>query len=590
MSSDQVEEIKRKVDIVSLISEYLPLKKAGKNYKALCPFHQEKTPSFMVSPQLQIYKCFGCGVSGDIFSFLEEYEGMEFYEALKFLAKKAGVRLSPFYTSQKGEKEKLYDLNYLAMRLYHYLLLKHPAGKVAYEYLRKDRRLEDETIKAFSLGFLPLRFSQQELDFFKKRGYREDDLIRAGIFLRAGSKIFNRFAGRVIFPLFDHRGNVIGFSGRVLPDDDRKDLAKYVNTPETLIYHKGKVLYGLNVTKQDIKKTSSAIVVEGEFDLISSWQAGIRNIVAIKGSAFTEDQINLLGRYADDIYLSLDADFAGNEAAKRSVILCQNKGLNVKVVVLKKFKDPDEAIREDPGFFKEQIKKAMIVWDFLFEDIVNKFDKKSMEGKIGLAKEIISILLLIEDKIVQASYVKKAADLLDVSEEVILQEIEKRIKKESGPFSSGIAIKNLERKARKELLEEQLLTISFQKKPDYLLKNETRSLISTFAYKKMISYLSKYRKDHKRFSPFSFAKFLPAELRSIFSDLMLRDISYIKNWQKELERTKREIEILLIRERLTVLSKKMAELEKQKDLKSLKKLQEEFKNLLEELTLFKEEV
>lgn len=590
MASDQVEEIKRKVDIVSLISEYLPLKKAGKNYKALCPFHQEKTPSFMVSPQLQIYKCFGCGVSGDIFSFLEEYEGMEFYEALKFLAKKAGVRLSPFYTSQKGEKEKLYDLNYLAMRLYHYLLLKHPAGKVAYEYLRKDRRLEDETIKAFSLGFLPLRFSQQELDFFKKRGYREDDLIRAGIFLRAGSKIFNRFAGRVIFPLFDHRGNVIGFSGRVLPDDDRKDLAKYVNTPETLIYHKGKVLYGLNVTKQDIKKTSSAIVVEGEFDLISSWQAGVRNIVAIKGSAFTEDQINLLGRYADDIYLSLDADFAGNEAAKRSVILCQNKGLNVKVVVLKKFKDPDEAIREDPGFFKEQIKKAMIVWDFLFEDIVNKFDKKSMEGKIGLAKEIISILLLIEDKIVQASYVKKAADLLDVSEEVILQEIEKRIKKESGPFSSGIAIKNLERKARKELLEEQLLTISFQKKPDYLLKNETRSLISTFAYKKMISYLSKYRKDHKRFSPFSFAKFLPAELRSIFSDLMLRDISYIKNWQKELERTKREIEILLIRERLTVLSKKMAELEKQKDFKSLKKLQEEFKNLLEELTLFKEEV
>src|SRR4030043_909411 len=293
----QVDEVKSRVGIVGLISEYIPLKKAGRNYKALCPFHGEKTPSFMVSPELQIYKCFGCGESGDAFSFLEKYEGMEFGEALKYLADKAGIKLKPLHPGQFGEKERFFEINRIASKFYNYVLLSHPAGKEALKYLTRERGLKIDILKKFQLGFSPYK-EDALAKVLIKRKYQESELINGGLVYR-GRGLVDRFSGRVIFPLFDHRSNVVGFAGRILPKDDKGDRAKYINSPETPVYHKSRVLYGLDLAKAEIKRSKEVVIVEGELDMISSWQAGIKNVVAIKGSALTDEQIGLISRLAE---------------------------------------------------------------------------------------------------------------------------------------------------------------------------------------------------------------------------------------------------------------------------------------------------
>jgi len=239
---DQVEEVKTKVDLVGLIGERIQLKKAGKNYKGLCPFHSEKTPSFMVSPDLQIYKCFGCNESGDAFSFLEKYEGMEFPEALKFLAQKVGVKLKPFGGGQKGFKERFYEINQLANKFYSYILLNHTIGKKALDYLLTDRGLKLNTIKTFSIGYSPDRPLAMKGFIIDKHKVQASELEKSGLVYSKGSQLFDRFRGRIVFPLYDHRDNICGFSGRLTPELEGRDLAKYINTPETPIYSKSKIL------------------------------------------------------------------------------------------------------------------------------------------------------------------------------------------------------------------------------------------------------------------------------------------------------------------------------------------------------------
>ena len=238
---DQVDEIKQKTNIVSLVGDYVELKKAGRNFKGLCPFHSEKTSSFMVSPELQIYKCFGCNEAGDAYSFLQKHEGMDFPEALKFLADRAGVKLKPATIRRSGEKERMYEINSHAARFYNYILLNHQAGKVALNYLTKNRELSTDSIKTFQLGFSPdVSFASRKY-LVEKKKFGRGELAKAGITYEARGRTFDRFRGRVIFPLMDHRGNTIGFSGRLLPSSKKKDLAKYINSPETPVYHKSRV-------------------------------------------------------------------------------------------------------------------------------------------------------------------------------------------------------------------------------------------------------------------------------------------------------------------------------------------------------------
>ncbi|KKR56946.1 MAG: primase protein [Candidatus Woesebacteria bacterium GW2011_GWC2_40_30] len=326
MPENQIEEVKGS----AIIGERIELKKAGRNYKANCPFHGEKTPSFMVSPELQIFKCFGCDAKGDVFSFLEQYEGMEFPEALKYLADRAGVKLQKFQGGESSEKERLIEVNTQTLRFYNYLLLEHPVGKKALDYLMNQRGLKKETIQEFSLGYSPESSYSLKKFLVDKKKFTPSEVERAGIGIVRGSNLYDRFNGRVVFPLFDHRGNSIGFSGRVLPWDKR-ETGKYINSPETPLYHKSNVLYGLNLARGLIKKKKTAIVVEGELDLISSWQAGIKNVVAIKGSALTEEQVKLLSRFAQRFILALDSDMAGDAATRRGIKVASDMGVEIKV-------------------------------------------------------------------------------------------------------------------------------------------------------------------------------------------------------------------------------------------------------------------
>lgn len=588
--ADQVDEIKSKTDIVSLLSEYIDLKKAGRNYKALCPFHGEKTPSFMVSPELQIYKCFGCGETGDVFTFLERQEGMDFYEALKFLADRAGVKLDPTTFKGRGEKEKIYELNSLASRFYHYLLTKHKSGKKALEYLTKDRGLKIDTIETFSLGFSPETPMALKSFFLDKKKIHPKELERAGIAYRRGRDVVDRFRGRIIFPLFDHRGNNIGFAGRLLPGS-KKDLAKYINTPETPAYHKGNVLYGLSQTKKDIKKEGKVIIVEGELDAISSWQAGIKNVVATKGTALTDSQVRLLTRFTKSAILALDADLAGDSAAQRGVMIAQNEGLDVKVARLEKYKDPDEAARKDPTSYKKALENAVDVWDFIIDLIFDRGDAKSGSGKAKISKEVAPILAMIDDSIVQAHYAQLVASRLGVPVDAVVRETS-RVGKDNEPEKVEVATREVHEKTRRNLLEERLLALAFQSDPTILSKMEVKRMIRTPLCKKILEeYLSSYKKN-KKFEPSDFAKNLPGELVDGFSLMMLKDVSDVMQTnevKEEIELVEHELKKLAIKEALEKLTREIRESEKEKDAKKLKEKQEKHREYSQKLSELEQE-
>lgn len=457
MPDSQIEEIKRKVDIVQVIGDRVKLVKGGRNFKGLCPFHSEKTPSFMVSPELQIYKCFGCSKSGDVISFLEEFEGMEFVEALEYLANRAGVKLvRRAGGEEKSEREKYWEINHLAAEFYHYVLTSHKVGAEAGRYL-KNRGLTNEAIEVFKLGYAPQSWQETQNFLVKKKGYKVEELEKVGLVIRSDKgSWYDRFRGRIMFPLTDARGRVAGFAGRVL-DPEAKE-AKYVNTPETEIYHKGELLYGLAVNKGEIKKQEFAVVVEGELDAIASWQAGVKNVVAIKGSAFTPEQIRLLLRYCRQARLALDADTAGQEATRRSIALADELGLGVRVVKISGGKDPDEIARADGAEWKDMVRQAAGAYDFYVRSALSRFDVKTGEGKRSVSQELAPVLAGMTNSVEQAHYMKVVAEALGVSEEAVAAEIEKAKIRSSGNQvirSSGEEEKSP--KTRLEVLEEYWL-------------------------------------------------------------------------------------------------------------------------------------
>ena len=501
MGVNQIEEVKSKTDIVSLLGQYLELKKAGRNYKANCPFHGEKTPSFMVSPELQMYKCFGCSKSGDVFTFLEEHEGMEFSEALKYLADKAGVKLVSFKPEVTSEREKIIEINKSALNFYEYVLNSHPQGKRILEYLIKDRGLNLETIKLFKIGYSPESFNAFSDFLTKKKKFNLNDLKLTGLLVGRG---IDRFRGRVIFPLFDHRDNCIGFAGRILPWV-KQDMAKYINSPDTSAYHKSKVLYGLNLTKSFIRDEKFAVIVEGEIDMISSYAAGVKNVIAIKGSALTEDQIRLIGRFCKKIVLCLDSDFAGDEAAKRGAILAFNMDFEVRVAHLVGFKDPDEIARSDPEKYKKAIDGAIGIWDFLINNAVLKYGIETGEGKKKISSEIIPLIATIQDEIVKSHYIEVLSRKLSVPVEAVFSQIEKNPSKQKTDEISDV---QKQEKTRRQLLEEKLLVNAISLKSKLIFKNEIKDLISSEFILKVINNFEKNKN-------------LPEELKEGYEEMVL---------------------------------------------------------------------
>lgn len=583
---DQVEEIKQKTDIVALIGEYVDLKKAGRNFKTNCPFHSEKTPSFIVSPELQIYKCFGCGESGDAYSFLQKFEGMDFYESLKFLADRSGVELKVTSGTKRSEKQKLYEAANTVNRFYQYVLHNHPAGKKAMSYLTQQRKLTMDTIKTFQLGYSPdVSFALGKL--VEKKKLNLPDIDKIGITYNRSGKYYDRFRGRVVFPLHDHRDNVVGFAGRIMPGA-RTDLAKYINTPETLIYHKSNLLYGLNIAKKDIKKKKKVIVVEGELDAISSYQIGIKNVIALKGSAFTEAQAKLLSRFAQSAVLALDADAAGDEAAKRGIVIAEKEGLEVSVAQIKNYKDPDEMAHKDPQALKKVIKKPISVWDFLLGSIFSKFNKKTGSGKAKISKAVVPVLSSIDDAIVQAHYIKKVANALGVPEDAVSRQVRKP-SSERSTKERDIPATTSQKVSRRELLERRLMALAFSTDPGLLKKRKYKKLlVHPFTKKLMSKYLS-FSKTHRTFSPSEFSSSLSKELVDGFAEMILSDsddnnkvvagsnISVTEmDPQRELDLVVGELELIDTKEKLHSLTDDIKKYEQQKQKSKLKKAQKDF--------------
>ncbi|MGI5826732.1 MAG: DNA primase [Patescibacteria group bacterium] len=581
---DEIEEIRSKIDLVQYISETVPLKKAGRNFKACCPFHAEKTPSFMVNPERQIWKCFGCQKGGDIFGFVMETERLEFGEALRLLAKKAGVTLKSYQPSKtESEKEKFYQINHLASEYFHYLLLNHQIGQKALTYIL-ERGISKDSLKQFKIGYSPPFWDGIQKFLVNKKGYLVQDLEKAGLVIKSDrGSFYDRFRDRLMFSLLDHRGNVTGFAGRLL-DPNAKE-AKYVNTPETAIYHKSDLLYPLQITKEDIKKENCAVVVEGELDAISTYQSGIKNVVAIKGSALTEQQARLLKRFCENLILSLDSDSAGDMAARRGIEIADSLGFNLKVVTLEKYKDPDEAAQKEPEYLKQRLSEAVGVYDFYLDSAFKRFRGKTPEEKKKIGQELTPLFAKIEDEIIKDIYVKKLAERLAVNEESIILQVEKQKGKTQTTSKQGT---DQLPKNRLEVLEEYFLALVFQsKKTEFLLSEEGKGLVTLPVNVKLREALEQYSKDNKKFSSQFFFKSLPVELREAFDRMYLVDFgNRIEDsaWvDKELENIKIQIQIVKAKEELQAFLQKMREKTEGKGGEVEKQIQERILTLTQKL-------
>lgn len=431
MPDSQVDEIKNRLDIVEVIEEYLPnLKQVGGNWKGLCPFHNEKTPSFMVSREKQIWHCFGCGEGGDVFSFVMKYENSEFPEALKILAKKAGIALRYEEPRLTNQKTKILDILEVAAKFYHNLLFNSPEAEVARKYLFEKRQLKKETIEDFFLGFSPDSWDGV-IKFLRSKNFYENDIFLAGLTVKKerGAGFYDRFRGRIMFPIRDTHGHVVGFTARLLPEAEKNENAggKYINTPQTLVYNKSQVIYGLDKAKQFIKKENLTVMVEGNMDVITSHEAGIKNVVASSGTAMTIEQVNLLKRFSPNLAISFDADLAGGQAATRGIDVALREGMGIKVIMLDPEigKDPDDYIRKDVNLWREAISSSMLFMDYYIKKVLNSLDLRKVEHKKEAAKLLLSELIKLPDKVEQSYYLEKMGNILGVSEQILRESMPK---------------------------------------------------------------------------------------------------------------------------------------------------------------------
>ncbi len=556
---DDTELIKQKINVVDLLQEYLPLKKSGVNYKTPCPFHNEKTPSLMVSPERGIWHCFGCGKGGDIFKFIMEKEGWEFVEALEYLAKKAGITLKRKKAQGTDKKLRIFEANEKAAQFFNYILTTHPLGKNALEYLL-SRGLTEETIKEFNLGYAPNSW-ESLTSFLKKKGFNVSELVEAGLTVDSQRGGYDRFRGRITFPLVDVKGQIRGFSGRVLGSGE----PKYLNTPQTIVFNKGELLFGLDLAKSFVRDEKFIILTEGEMDAILSYQSGVKNVVASKGTALTMDQIELIKKYTDTVVLCFDKDIAGDSASRRGIEMAESSGLTIKVVDLPEGKDPAELVLKDPQAWKKAVEDAQSIYDYYLSSVQKRFDVKDSGGKRKIAAELLPIWSKITDPITFEHYLQKLSALLGTDEKVLRSEIGKSVVNRVinlEVLSKG-EDKNVDIISRQQALQEYLISLLL-KIPDDLtyvpsfpetlfLSEEIKSL-----YILLVLYLDAISFKAHSFSIEDFVKTLPDELVPLTDRLYLSEIndklSTSKLWLEEVNFTVGQLKKSLVKASLEKLS------------------------------------
>jgi DNA primase len=461
---DEVAEVKSRLEIAEVVGAYLPLKQAGRNLKAPCPFHQEKTASFMVSPEKGIYHCFGCNEGGDILSFVMKMEGVDFRQALEILARKAGIEL----TAKRGDNKELtrlrarmLDAHELAAKYFQATLMRNPK---ALEYVVKKRHLARETVRDFAIGYAPDSWDALT-GFLLKKGFTKQELLQGGLEGQKSGRdsIYDLFRGRIMFTICDREGRPIGFTGRVLDDS----LPKYLNTPQTPLYDKSSAIFGLHLAKEAMRSLDEAVLVEGNMDVIASHQAGVKQVVAASGTALTIEQLRALSKLTKNIKLAFDADRAGVAATERAIELGQKLGLSLRMIEVPGAKDPDELIQQDPAAWTQAIADAKYIVDYLFDRFEKDFDLTSAVGKRGYTDRLAGSLRRLGDPVERDHYVKLLAEKTGTSESAILQKLEGPADS-SGDASSDYGDQPVRRavvqadgkRTSRQMLEESLLALA----------------------------------------------------------------------------------------------------------------------------------
>jgi DNA primase len=460
MPSPTTERIKSKLEIVEFLRGYLTLQPAGRNFKALCPFHREKSPSFMISPERQSWHCFGCSLGGDIFGFVMRYENLEFGETLRMLAEKAGVELRHENPAEYKYTGLLYDLNSAAKDFFRKALAAAPIAK---KYLA-ERGLTPQTIEEFELGWAPNEPEGLSMHLLNS-GSGPQDILQAGLSIKTErGMMLDRFRGRIMFPIHNHLGKVVGFTGRILPQLDRGDMGKYVNSPETPIFQKSRLLYGFWKSKDGVREAKSAFLVEGQMDFLMSWQAGVKNVVASSGTALTVDHLRAIHRLAEELVISFDNDTAGSDAAERGIDLAEANDFTVKVATFKDFKDAADAVQADPENVKKAIAAAIPAPQFYFAKYLPT-DLMELKSRDGLRKlrAVLAKLKNIASPVERGFWFKELAARTGVNERTLEEESEK-----ANPVGIPVAAAKDEEVAkrqvsRQELIVEELLAAALAK-------------------------------------------------------------------------------------------------------------------------------
>ncbi|MCL4387253.1 MAG: DNA primase [Patescibacteria group bacterium] len=571
---NELEQIKEKLDIVEVVNGYLPLKQSGRNFKACCPFHTEKTPSFMVSAEKQIWHCFGCNEGGDVFSFVMKMEGLDFPSVLKILAEKAGVTLqkqSENYGKDKERKAKLFEINEMASEYFEKMLFSKE-GEAALDYLKK-RKLTTEIIKDFRIGFAPYR-NNTLLDDLRKIGFSDQEIAAAGVGKVKDSKVVNQFIERITFPISDHSGSIVGFSARVLDDS----LPKYLNTPETEIYHKSNILFGMDKAKSAIRKLDHAIIVEGNMDVVASHQVGVKNAIATSGTALTEHQLNLLKRFTSNLKLAFDIDSAGSEATKRAIDEAMKMGFNLKVIEIPEGKDPADAALKDKKIWAYACKRAKYVIDYLFDKSFSKHNRETALGKKEIAKELLGVIKRIPEEIEQEHYLKKLSLDLGTSEQILKEALDRS--------KNAANLPDREKPTPKEkadiglLLEERIAGFAavFPDFRNYILRNLKSRYLKNDLVKEIVGKIKEYKKGFKKEltkEAKNILNIIELKIEEEFADFTNEDL------EEEIIFCLKRLKSIRLGEEKKEIEKKMVETEK-KDIKIHKELLTKLNTIIKE--------
>ncbi len=476
-----VEQIKQRLGVVDVVQSYIKLDKAGANFRARCPFHSEKTASFFVSPARDIWHCFGCNRGGDIFGFVMEMEGVEFIEALKILADKAGIKLRMEDPRLRNERTRLLDLMKDTADFYRSKL---PQEKNALSYLQ-GRGLSDSIIQSYFLGYaLPESSGWRNLyEYLLAKGYSDGEIEKTGMVVGTGKGLpagrqgyYDRFRGRIMFPLFDFSGRVVGFSGRLYPEIEKEGVGKYINSPQTALYDKSRILYGFDRAKTEIRKKDACVLVEGQMDVLMSHQAGIMNAAAVSGLGLTQHHLEAIGRLTNNLIVSFDSDEAGLLAAGRGIDLALQKGFEVKVVALPFGKDPAEVVSKNPEAWQKAVSGALPIIDFYLKTLSEKISD-SRELKQKVEKIVLPYVSLIDSEIDKSHWVREVAKKLGMREEPIWEQL-KKMKLKKMKTEDAASPYQAQAKTRRQILEERLLGLVFWRNNDKIIPEKKYSLLS----------------------------------------------------------------------------------------------------------------